>query len=349
MGTFHRAAKNNDAKLKLREGGDAAFVIDKVTSNTNSVFDVEEIKVESSGTEADGLGAGRAYQVMNDAGSYAEIASIDAVATDVSSTSEDGKIVISTAKNGTVAARVEVDGDGLKVLAGGGIDTSAKFEIFDDFTYQTLTEADTPWILNSGADAQAIDPAINAQEGGVVRLTSGDAGSGVANDGSQIICHIPVQADSGGLVFETRLHINTAVTDVQVCAGLTDVTTLELPASVGGSDAITTTFSNGCVFCYDTGADTDEWFAIGVDGDTDATGNAATGTAPTADTYQKLRIEVDADGEGARFYIDGTLAGTLTAAATAASTNLYATVIVNATTTTSKTLDVDYIKVSTDR
>lgn len=226
---------------------------------------------------------------------------------------------------------------------------SAKgFEVFDDFLYQTITEADTPWILNSGADAQAIDPAINAQEGGVIRLTSGDAGSGVANDGSQLVCHIPVQADTGGLVFETRLHINTAVTTVQVVAGLTDSTSLELPASVSGT-TVTTNLSNGCVFVYDTNATTDEWYAVGVDGDTDATGNAITGTAPTADTYQVLRIEVDADGEGATFYIDGTLAGTLTAAATAASTNLYATVIVNATTTTSRTVDVDYVRVRTNR
>ena len=75
----------------------------------------------------------------------------------------------------------------------------------------------------------------------------------------------------------------------------------------------------------------------------------ATGTAPVADTYQTLRIEVDADGETARFYINGTLKISLTAAATAASTDLFATVIANATTTTSKTVDVDYIYVGHTR
>lgn len=225
----------------------------------------------------------------------------------------------------------------------------AIFTLFDDFLQQTLTEADEPWILNSGSDAQAIDPAINAQEGGVVRLTTGDVGSGVAADGSQLVCHIPVQADSGGLVFEARLHINSAVTDIELFAGLTDVTTLEAPASIGSSDAITTTFSNGVGFVYDTGADTDEWFMVGVDGDTDATGNGTTGEAPVADTYQTLRIEVDADGEGAQFYVDGTKVGNLTASVCGASTNLYATIVANATTTTSKTVDVDYIMVQHDR
>lgn len=217
------------------------------------------------------------------------------------------------------------------------------FGVYDDFVYQTLAEADTPWVLSSGSNATAIDPAVNAQEGGVVRLTSGVAGTGVAADGSQLACHIPMQADSGGLVFETRLHINAAVTTVQVVAGFTDVTTLELPAAVGGSDAITTTASNAVVFVFDTDADTDEWFGIGVNGDTDATGNGTLGVVPVADTYQTLRIEVDSDGATARFFIDGTEQGSLTANATSASTNLHATVLVNSTTTTSRTVDVDYI------
>lgn len=217
------------------------------------------------------------------------------------------------------------------------------FSIFDDFLHQTLTEADTPWIFNSGSDDLAVDPAVNAQAGGALRLTSGDAGTGIAADGSQVVSHVPMTPDKGGLVFEARLKINTAVTGAQVVAGFTDVTTLELPASIGGSDAITTTLSNGCVFVYDVGADTDQWFAVGVSGDTDATGSGATGVAPVADTWVTLRIEVDADGQGARFYINGTLVATLTANAAAAGTNLYATVVVNSTTTASKVVDVDYL------
>lgn len=235
-----------------------------------------------------------------------------------------------------------------RVLLTSAANPTARFRLFDDFLYQTITEADTPFIFNSGSDSWGLDPLISIQECGAVRLTSGDAGSGVAADGSQIVCAIPVQADSGGLVFETRLRINTAVTDIQVFAGLTDVTTLELPASVSGT-TITTTLSNGVGFVYDTGATTDQWYCIGVDGDTDATGNGLSGEVPVADTYQRLRIEVDADGEGAKFYIDGNLVGTLTAAACAASTNLYATVVIDSTTTTSKTVDIDYILVEHDR
>lgn len=217
------------------------------------------------------------------------------------------------------------------------------FSNFDDFTQQTLTEADEIWILNSGGDAQAVDAVIEAAESGVVTLVAGNADGTCANDCSQMVGHLSTTADQGGLVFEARLHIDTAVTTVSACVGFTDVTTIEEPFSIGGSDAVTSTASDAVAFCYDTGADTDEWFFLGVAGDTDATGNAATGVAPTADTYQVFRIEVDSDGATARGYIDGTLVGTLSANAVTAATAIFPTVQISSTTTTSRAMDVDYI------
>jgi hypothetical protein len=223
------------------------------------------------------------------------------------------------------------------------------FGIFDDFTQQTLTEVDGPWIENSGTDAEAVDAAIVATaEGGQTTLVSGDADGTMAADGSQIVGHLPVQADSGGLVFETRLHIDTAITTVSVCAGLTDVTTLEEPASIATA-TITTNLSDGVVFCFDSAATTKEWFAIGVDTNTDATGNGATGSAPVADTWQVLRIELAADGVTANFYVDGVFVRGLSAAAATPTVNLFPTVTVNATTTTSRSVDIDYIYVGHTR
>ena len=98
---------------------------------------------------------------------------------------------------------------------------------------------------------------------------------------------------------------------------------------------------------YDTGATTDEWWMVAVDSNTDDANNAATGTAPTADTYQVLRVEVDADGASdIRFYIDGTLEGTFSGdAGVSPDVNLYATVIACGDGTASKSVDVDYIYV----
>jgi len=244
---------------------------------------------------------------------------------------------------------LQIAQDGELTLVGNAmVNQRYRFELFDDFIQQTLVEADTPWILNEGSDGSATDPAISAQEGGVVRLTTGTGDGSTAQDASQIVCHIPVQADSGGLVFETRLHINTAITNVSVCAGLTDSTSLEEPFT-NAADVITSTATDAACFLYDTSATTDEWWMLAVDSDSDDTGNAATGTAPTADTYQTLRIEVDADGNTVRYYIDGTLEGTLTNAGVSPSVNLYATVIACGDGTASKTVDVDYIYVGHKR
>ena len=222
------------------------------------------------------------------------------------------------------------------------------FEIFDDFTYRAIAETYTPWILNSGTDPQAIDPAISAAEGGVLLMTTGDDTGATAVDATQIICHIPVQADSGGLVFETRLHINTAITNVSVFCGLTDVTTLEEPFT-NAADVITSNATDACGFLYDTSATTDEWWMCAVDSDADDSGNAATGTAPVADTYQVFRVEVSANGNSIKYYIDGTLEGTLTNAGVTETANLYATVIACGDGTASKTVDIDYIYVGHQR
>ena len=245
---------------------------------------------------------------------------------------------------------LSVDGEGEMTPTGAArINMRDLVEVFDDFFYGTITEADTPWILNSGNDAQAIDPAISAQEGGVIRITTGDNDGTTAEDGSQIVCRIPVQADSGEVVMEARLHINTAITNVAVNVGLTDTTVLEEPFTIAGGDAITSTATDAACFVYDTSADTDEWFMCCVDSDADDGGNATTGTAPTADTYQVFRIEVEADGNTVRFYIDGTLEGTLTDAGVSPSVNMYATVIACGDSTASKTVDVDYIYVGHTR
>lgn len=226
---------------------------------------------------------------------------------------------------------------------------SQKFEIFDDFMYQTITEADTPWIFNKGNDAQATDPTIVADaERGVIRLTTGNNSGTLSDDGSQLVCAVPVQADSGGLVFEARLKINTAVTAVSVNVGLTDSTSLEEPFTISGS-TITANADDAACFVYDTAQTTDQWMACSVDSTTVDEDSDLTGIAPVADTYQTLRIEIEPDGNTIQFYINGLLVRTLTVAGITPSVNLYATIIANATTTTSKVVDVDYVYVAHNR
>lgn len=243
---------------------------------------------------------------------------------------------------------------GVVIRSAGTHDFSHRNEIcvFDDFLYQNgFTVADKPWILTSGTDPQALDPDVPAtqQTGGVILLTSGDAGTGVAADGSQMFLAIPVRADAGGVVFETRLHINTAVTDVVVNAGFTDQNSaVELAATLTAGDAVTFVATDAVVFVYDTTAATDEWFSAGVENGVAATGNGATGTAPVADTYQTLRLELAADGTAATFFIDGTQVDQITNAVTE-TVDLYATICISSNNAATHTADVDYIYVASNR
>ena len=216
---------------------------------------------------------------------------------------------------------------------------------FDDFIGDEVrgqyTEA-------SGTDGQAVQ-AIVEEQFGVYQLTSGDAGVNTAGDAEQVSLSRNWHADQGALVFEIRLHIDTAITTVELCVGLTDNVALELPFT-NASDTITAVATDAVAFCFDTNATTTEWWALGVANTTKATGNAATGTAPVADTYQTLRIEIDDGGSDCRFYIDGTLVGTLTANCVTVTVALAPVVVISsAQTAESSVVDVDYLLVGAAR
>ena len=228
------------------------------------------------------------------------------------------------------------------------LDLRENWEYFDDFNQKALDETNGQWILNSGTDAQAVDPAISTAELGTIAVVTGDLDGTTAADASQIVLAIPVQADSGGLTFEARLKIGTAITGVSVFFGLTDVTTLEEPFT-GATVTITSNASNAVGFLYDAGLTSKTWHMCGVDGDTDATTNGTLTSAPVADTYQILKCVVAASGESAEFFVDGVSKGSLTAAVCAASTNLYLTLVACATTTASKTVTADYLYISCNR
>lgn len=243
---------------------------------------------------------------------------------------------------GSTASYVQFDANGLH-------EPQKAFILYDDFLYAVIDETTTSWILNEGTDGAAADPAISVQEGGVVQLVTGAGDGSTAEDASQIVAHIPVQADSGGLVFETRLHINTAITNVSVFAGLTDSTAREEPFT-NAADVLTSTATDAVGWLYDTSATTDEWWLVAVDGDADDAGCAAVGTAPVADTYQRLRFEVSADGATIKGYINDVLELTLTGdTGVSPDVNLYATVIACGDGTLSKSVDVDYIYVGHTR
>ena len=207
----------------------------------------------------------------------------------------------------------------------------------------------TEIVLLNGSDGGALDPALDQQQYGVILLDGGDSGASVAADTSEMALGLHWKANQGSLIFETRLHLNTDITEARVCAGLTDLITLEQPATIAGSDVVTIVADDFVAFCYDTGSDADTWFALSADSTAAGTGAGATAVAPTAGVYQVLRIEVDATGAQARFYIGGVLAKTITAGAISPDVAIGPFVTCQSLAANTQTADVDYVMVDSKR
>ena len=225
----------------------------------------------------------------------------------------------------------------------GLMDFSPKVTLFDDFLGDVLEDA---WSGAKGSDAQAVVPTITPAAGGWVRLTSGDTAT-TAESESSLTHGLNWKANQGGLVFETRVKPVSSVANVAYFIGLTDVlatTTLEEPVTLSGT-TFTANADDAVGFVFDTAATTDVFYCIGVKA---TTKTAATATsAPVADTAVTLRIELSVAGT-ASFYVDGTLVATIADAVTA-TVALTPVIEVMARTTTSKSIDADYVYVQATR
>ena len=225
-----------------------------------------------------------------------------------------------------------------------GILPSDFFFAFDDFAF--YTEATSPFAFEEGTDTATCDAAVPAQASeqvnGVLVLTHGDVDGSLAADGAQLTGKVPMKPSAGGLVIEVRLHLNTAITTKSINVGFTDVQTLEEPFSIATA-TVTSTATDAVCFVYDDGATAKTWHCFGVDTDVNCPANAAITSAPVADTFQTLRIEINAAGTVAKFFIDNVLVHTLTGAVVTAATSLYPTIVLNGTDGTAGSADIDYI------
>lgn len=217
---------------------------------------------------------------------------------------------------------------------------------FDDFVGDVIADQ---WNVVEGTDSATSDAAILAGGiGGVLRFTTGDAGTGLAADMVQMTQALQWQASNGGLVIQSRFKLS-AITTCYVFFGFTDLVTLEGPIiSAASADTITTNATDAVGFMFDTRMTTDNWWLVGVANDVDATAQN-TGFAPVADTYETLRIEVSAAGV-ATFFRNGLQVGVAMTGAVTAATDLTPTFNVSKTSVTaSMTADMDYIAISMNR
>lgn len=228
-------------------------------------------------------------------------------------------------------------------VAYGGPNTVA---LFDDFLGDVIADQ---WGVVEGTDAATSDAAILAGGiGGILRITTGDAGTGLAADQIQLVQALQWQASNGGLFAEARFKMS-AITTCWAFFGFTDVLTLEAPIiSAASADTITTNATDAVGVMFDTRMSTDNWWLVGVAGDTDATAQNS-GVAPTADTYETWRVEVDSSGV-ATFYRNGAPIGARMTGALTPAADLTPYISFGKTSVAaSMTADVDYIAVGMNR
>tara|TARA_R100001244_G_scaffold72018_1_gene58247 strand:- start:666 stop:1475 length:810 start_codon:yes stop_codon:yes gene_type:complete len=217
--------------------------------------------------------------------------------------------------------------------------------LLDDFVGDTLSTDN--WLSAEGSDAQATAAILAGGIGGVARLTTGNAGSGVAADAVTVNGALQWQASNDNLVFETRIK-HSRITNAYTFVGFTDVATgVEAPVTLSGT-TFTTNASDAVGWMFDTAATTDTWRMVGVAANTDAT-EQDSAASPVAADYETLRVEIDVLGV-AKFFRNGLPVGTAMTGALTPATDLCPVVYTsNLSGTDSYTLDVDYIYVSMDR
>lgn len=228
--------------------------------------------------------------------------------------------------------------------AGFAGESPATAAVFDHFLGASLDT--TKWTLVEGTDSATSAAAILAGgAGGVLRITTGDAGTGLAADMPQIVSSLQYKASLGGLVAETKIKFS-AITTMYFFFGFTDVATLEAPIESAGSvNTLTSNATDAVGFLFDTRMSTDTFHLVGVKNDVDAVSQVLD-AVPVVDTYVKLRVEVSSEGK-ASFYIDGVAVGTVMSAAVTPTALLTPTLNVGKTSVAaSMTADVDYLAVS---
>jgi hypothetical protein len=219
----------------------------------------------------------------------------------------------------------------------------SRVAFFDDFLGDVTLDQYN--FLEGTDSATSAELVLAGGIGGVLRITTGDAGSGLAADMAQVTQELQWQASNGGLAMQVRLKLS-AITTCYVFVGFTDLAaTLEGPIiSAASADTFTTNATDAVGFMFDTRMSTDTWWLTGVANDVDAT-MQNTGFAPVADTYETLRVEVSSTGV-ATFFRNGLPVGTAMTGAVTAGADLTPTINVSKTSVAaSMTADIDYLAI----
>jgi len=209
------------ATLGLANSFTAAQTVAYSASLTNSVYDLLVLSHETDGTPAAGLGAGLSFKITDlTTATPEEQASIDAVMTDVTSTSEDCDLVFSVNSDGTIR-------EALRILGDSETD-SADNVIITGNTQETNGVVDVLTIKANPAAAVA-----NGFGAGISIWLCNDAGSPVKEEHASIdfVTGASDGAEDTDIVFSTMLD-GTVTEALRLDAS---DNSLDLGAATGGS------------------------------------------------------------------------------------------------------------------
>ena len=225
--------------------------------------------------------------------------------------------------------------------------SASKVAVFDDFLGDVLADQ---WNYVEGTDSATADGAILAGGvGGVLRLTSGDAGTGLAADLCSLNSSLQWKASNGGLIAEARVKASAITAGSYYFFGFTDTLSLEAPVeSAASANTLTSNATDAVGIMFDTRMTADNFWAVGVKADVDATAQDLE-VAPVAATYVTLKVEVTALGK-AIFFVDGQQVGSVMENAVTPGTALTPVLCCGKTSVAaSHTLDADFVNVSMNR
>jgi hypothetical protein len=203
------------------------------------------------------------------------------------------------------------------------------------------------WSMLEGTDSATSAEVQSAAKGGVLLMTTGDAGTGFAADACATVNGLHWYAENGGLRIQARVKLS-AITTCTAFIGFTDVVSLEQSILYATGTTYTTNASDACGFLFDTVSTADKWCLTGVAADVDATMEELT-VAPVADTYETLAVELSTAG-AATFFRNGIQVGNVMSGAVTPTVALTPVLYVSKlSVTASMTMSVDYINVSMRR
>lgn len=185
--------------------------------------------------------------------------------------------------------------------------------LYDDFVGKAIGAT---WGVVKGSDGGTVNFAFNAAVNGIVRGTTGaGATTTMAVNGVQLDNALNWKGSKGNLVFEASVDM-AAITNVALFVGFTNqVGTLQMPVNSSGTANGLTYNATDCVgFLFDTSMTTANWWCTGQANSVPGTAVNA-GSAPVAATFDKLRIEIDVNGN-ATFYLNSVQIGYIALAVT---------------------------------